>query len=484
MKKIILTIIVLACAGFISAYAQNVKITAGSVGVMNLDVVRLDDTIRLSMDVDISKLTVKGNNTAVMIPVLSNQEEGKELELPAIELMGRRAWLYNLRNDIMSVTMEPYYVEKYKRKSNRIIGYSVSVPYERWMNGSTFLLREGGCGCDNELALVDSTTLERIYYPVYNPVYSLPYMEPVPEPVKVRSVKYSAYINFKVDRYEILENFRDNARELSSIIESIDVIREDPDITVKSISIVGWTSPDGSVPHNETLSWNRAHSLADYVASKTGIEQQSIFSSGKGEDWAGLDSIVSASTGFPEEVLAIIRDSSLNYDARDRKLAGMGGGIYRRLLDEVYPLLRRSDYEITYNVRKFNIEEAAGLIDTHPEKLSVAEMYKVADSCSRDSVERSRIMLIAARTYPSDTVAVINAVALLAGSGDYEGALQLLDSSPEVGAPSMLNAKGYVFAMAGRIEDAKIAWTMAVTAGSKEAEYNLSELEKHLESMK
>lgn len=483
----ILIVSVSVSAGAVSAYAQNVKVTAGAVEVMNLDVVRQNDTINLTMDMDISGMSLKGNNTAVLIPVLSNQEQGVEMELPAIELMGRRAWLYNLRNDIKSVTEEAYEVSRFPRKSERkspvIIGYSISLPYERWMNGSTVILREGDCGCDNELAVVDSTLLERIYYPVYVPVYVLPYMEPAPEPVKVRRKEFSAYINFKVDRHEILENFRDNSRELASILESIHVISDDRDISVRTISITGWTSPDGSVSHNQALSSRRANSLADYVASKTGIVRDSIITSGNGEDWAGLDTIVSSSAEYPEAVLAVIRDTSLDYDARDRKLAGMEGGVYRRLLDEVYPLLRRSDYVITYNVRSFDLKEATGLVETAPDKLSVGEIYKVADSYSSDSVARSRILLIAARTYPADTAAVINAAALLIDNGDYEEALRLLDSSPEAGAPSMLNAKGVAMVKAGRLEDARHVWTRAAAAGSKEAEHNLAELEKHLKSL-
>ena len=104
----------------------------------------------------------------------------------------------------------------------------------------------------------------------------------------MRAESHSAYINFRVDRYEILENYKSNNTELASIINSIDRVKEDADLTITSISIEGWASPEGTEQHNKILSQNRANSLADYVTAKTGIARASIHATGMGEDWAGL----------------------------------------------------------------------------------------------------------------------------------------------------------------------------------------------------
>ena len=50
------------------------------------------------------------------------------------------------------------------------------------------------------------------------------------------------------------------------------------------------------------------------------------------------------------------------------------------MLQHVYPGLRHTDYVIEYVVKHYEVKDARRLIYTHPEALSVEEMYQVAKS--------------------------------------------------------------------------------------------------------
>ena len=86
-----------------------------------------------------------------------------------------------------------------------------------------------------------------------------------------------------------------------------------------------------------------------------------------------------------------------------------GGRPYNWLLQHVYPGLRHTDYIIEYVVRRYPVKEARRLIYTHPEALSLEEMYLVAQSYDEGTDGWLDALLIAARQYPEDKTANLNA---------------------------------------------------------------------------
>ena len=119
-----------------------------------------------------------------------------------------------------------------------------------------------------------------------------------------------------------------------------------------------------------------------------------------------MPSFVSAAR---EELLAVI-DNDEEPDEKELSLKQVAGGKpYRWLLDHVYPGLRHTDYVIQYVVRHYPVKEARRLIYTHPEALSLSEMYRVAQSWPEGSDDWLDALLIAARQYPEDETANLNA---------------------------------------------------------------------------
>lgn len=486
MKKTILYTLSVVALAMVSFTASAQKVAENQVEVKDLSVTNSNDRVHIAMNIDISQLEVGGDETMVLTPVM--KREDKSVELPSIEVMGRRAWLYWMRNGEQTVTKSPLYAEREATRTERkegkkqLVAYSAEVAYEPWMKDAIISINEGSCGCSLALVALGSTPLKQVLHDKYEPHYLLAFVEPNPEPIKVREESHTAYINFWVDRYVILENYRNNKVELASILNSIDRVHQDEDLTITSITIEGWASPEATQAHNQTLSQNRANSLADYVSMKTGIERERIEAIGRGEDWVGLRKLVDATPGllYRDKVYALIDDPALTLDEKDYRLSQlMPPTIYQRLMNEMYPKLRRNDYRIIYSVRNFNLEEARALIDQNPYKLSIDEMYQVAGSYERGSKEYQHVMAVAAETYPHEVAAAVNAAVIKLNNGDCEGAVAILKLTDQEDANVQLTM-GYAYAVCGNNDKAREAWQKAAAQGSAEAMHNLKELEKSL----
>ena len=112
---------------------------------------------------------------------------------------------------------------------------------------------------------------------------------------------------------------------------------------------------------------------------------------------------------YRNELLDVI-DKKMDLDEKEELLKKVGDGKpYQWLLKHVYPGLRHTDYVIEYIVRQYPVKEARDLIYTHPEALSLNEMYSVALSYETGSDGWLDALLIAANQYPDDKVANLNA---------------------------------------------------------------------------
>ena len=482
-------IVIYIIALLFTAPAMAQQIMEGTGEVTNLSSTRKGNKVEMTMDIDISNLEIGADETVILTPTIEKGD--KSLELPSVEVMGRRQYLYHKRNDDITATEDPFYAERKAKRAERKAGqkqsvaYSTEIEFQEWMRGATVKIKESSCGCNPELVALGESPVGRFLHEIYNPNYIWSFIEPEPEPIKVRDESLTAYINFKVDRYEILEKYKNNEGELAAMINSIEKVDDDTDLTITSITIEGWASPEATQQHNQRLSENRAKSLADYVSAHTGIERSHIEAIGRGEDWAGLKAEVDKTPGLldRDKVYAIIAREDLTLDQKDQKFKDLTPPtIYQRLLNELYPRLRRNDYRIVYNVRNFNLEEARALVDSNPRKLSLSELYKVAGSYEKGSKEYNHVMEVAANTYPTVVAAAVNAAAVKMAAKDYNGALAILAKSDQNDA-RIISAKGNAYVAKGESQAALEAWTKAAEMGNADAKHNLVELNKHIESL-
>jgi tetratricopeptide (TPR) repeat protein len=352
----------------------------------------------------------------------------------------------------------------------------MTVPYEEWMRPASLILSEEASGCVNCGHVLDEYALLAPVLPdpvVFVPDYRITYITPPVEPVKERSDSYVCRINYVVDKWDLLRDFKDNARILDEVDKVITEIKNDPNLTITSCSVTGYASPEGRYERNVILAENRARTFMDYLRERHGWDMSTVSSEGRAEDWEGLRAAVAASPLIGRQIVLDIID---NRTGTERKTAMQALPSYRSvLLPEYYAPLRRNEYRVSYTVRGFSMEEAKELLKTRPQLLSLNELFMVANSYPNGSEEYKYAFDVAARMFPQDATANLNAGAVEIETGAYDAAIARLG---RLSTPEAWNDLGVAYAKQGNTAAAEANFRKAAAAGSADAAHNLEQLQR------
>lgn len=318
--------------------------------------------------------------------------------------------------------------------------------------GITYMLRE-------VVKTSRAVTTPVVYSRRLRELPDLPLLLPAIEEEKVRFIAGTAYLDFPVNETVIYPDYRKNKDELKRINASVDSALFDESIQILSISLHGYASPESPYSNNTRLATGRTAALVNYLKQSYQFEDGIFATQSTPEDWENLrafvdvcdrldperaplkaergkriDKVDKQVIGNREELLRVI-DSDLNPDHKEEVLKKVGGGKpYRWLYENIYPGLRHTDYLIEYKVQKYEVKDAKRLIYTHPEALSVEEMYQVALSVPEGSEAWYDALVIAARQYPENETANYNAAVASIRTRRMKDAQKFLNragSSPE-----------------------------------------------------
>lgn len=263
----------------------------------------------------------------------------------------------------------------------------------------------------------------------------LPLIIPDPEEVKARRILGRAFLDFPVNETVIYPNYRNNENELRRIQRTVDSALFDPSITITRISLHGYASPESPYSNNTRLATGRTESLKTFLIQKYGFKEDLFDNTFTPEDWGNLRGFLSnmsqrRSKGdfwydnkefvempsppavvskYRDELIEVI-DRDMDPDEKEQALRRVGGGEpYNWLYKYVYPGLRHTDYIIDYEVQPYTVKDSEKLIYTHPEALSLREMYLVAMNYEEGSDRWVDALFIAAKQYPDNEIANHNA---------------------------------------------------------------------------
>ena len=256
---------------------------------------------------------------------------------------------------------------------------------------------------------------------------------------------------------------------MQKIRGTIDIIRHDGDTRIVAVTIEGFASPEGPYAENERLAKGRTEALRNYVRGLYTFDPSIMRSSWVAENWAGLRKYVADSDLDDKNgILAVIDAENLEPDAREWKLKSAYPEQYRFLLDNVYPALRNSDYTVEYVVRSYtDIEEIKAVMKRAPQKLSLREMYAVAQSLETGSDEYREVFEVAVRMYPDDPAANLNAANIALGRNELDRAAGYLAKAGDT--PEAAYARGILAAKSGDYDRAARAFGDAAARGVKQA---------------
>lgn len=438
---------------------------ASGAQVEDAGIVRLRDSVVISMNIRLDGMKVESNRSVVLQPLLAT--DAKTAWLPAIEVMGRRRHLYYERNDHQVYAEGPVQVVKRQKGEEQSLTYRTALAYAPWMDNARLTVTEDLCGC-GQVEENGETLLARADVAF---VPRLAYVSPQAVTRKTRELRGTAYLDFPVNKTTIYPDYRRNPQELGKIRATIDTVRHDPDATIASISIKGFASPEGTWAGNTRLAKGRTEALKRYVIDRYDFSDTLFATAYEPENWEGLRAYVQQTGLKDKQKILDIIDSDLQPDPKEAHLKREHPEAYRMLLEECYPGLRRSDYVVTYVIRGFNVQEAREIIRTQPQKLSLQEMFAVAQTYEPGSPDFNHVFDVAVRLYPDDPVANLNAANALLQAGLTEQALPYLDKAGNT--PEAQNARGVTLLQQGRYDEALPLLKQAQAAGLKEAEENM-----------
>lgn len=461
--KCSLLVMGIACASPLNA--QNTLI-GNQVKVENLTASHAGDKMIVSMDMILDKLQVSSNRSLVFTPFLLSHNNTDTTKFTPVMVNGRKQHIMYERGNRRK--KYPKLVEVRRNDGQQAVKYVDQVPYENWMKSYQLKVAEDLCGCGNILEENTSTLMNHEGKAPYAPFITV---KPDAELRKERHIEGKAYLDFPVNKTTIYPKYRKNPSELAKIIETINVVKNDKDVQIDSISIHGYASPEGKLENNRRLAQGRAAALQDYV-SRSFKMSPSYMSKVEStpEDWEGLRKAVSEGNFSDVKGMLAIIDGTQNLDAKEAQLKKTYPSEYKNLLENTYPALRHSDYMVKYTVRPFNLEESKEVYKKNPANLSAEEMYVLAKDAGFETKEGHEILRTAAQLNPDNATANLNAAqaslqegnlndaakfaaksgdtavakytkgAVKMAQGDYDAALDLMQQAKDAGMPQASEA--------------------------------------------
>lgn len=441
------------------------------ISVENLRMGRNGGYIAVDMLWDLSGLDVDDNRAVLLTPRLVNGNDS--LDLKSVGVYGRRRYYFYVRNGESMLSGKDEKSYKASEKPDTI-EYHNMVPYAEWMNGSVLSLHRSDYGCCNTLLAERNGMLGRhteTFFP------KLVYVRPQGQIEKRDSLEGSAFIDFPVNQTVIYPGYRRNTVELGSIQSSIDSVRSDIDITITSVWLKGYASPESPYVHNKELAIGRTVALKKHIQQLYRFEGDVIMTDYEPEDWVGLRRYVERSNlEHRMEIIALI-DGDLEPDAKELEIKRAYPVEYHFLLQNCYPALRHTDYRIAYTIRSYSdVEEIKRIMRERPQKLSLNEFYLVAQECEPGTDEFAEVFETAVRMFPDEAIANLNAANATMRRDDLTGAKRYLAKAGD--SPEAVYARGALAIRQKDYDNARRYLNEAKSLGLEQAGITLEQLEK------
>lgn len=453
----------LAAPCALQAQTDSPRLADNSIVVENKKVEQTGHNLVVDLTFNMDSLHLRSNQRLVFTPIVRSTG-GQERTMPQIIVNGRKQDISYKRYAHKDYPDDAQVVRR-KNGTAQSYEYNAIVPYEEWMKNADVVIAEDLCGCGN-VEEQDQTVIQRLRTPY------MAYLRPKAEARKARTEEGRAFIDFPVDKTTLYPDYRNNPRELDKIVNTINLVKEDKNVSITCIEIHGYASPEAPYNYNARLAEGRAKTLTDHVRRLVNLEDRLFKVTSTPEDWDGLrEAVLSSNLEHKQEILDIIDDNKLTPDTRERKIKSNYPKEYRFMLDTYYPALRHSDYVVSYTVRPFSVEEAKEILRTKPKQLSLEEMYLVAQTYEPGSDEFNEVFQTAVHLYPEDETANLNAACAEIERGDYKAASRYLAKAGN--SPYAAHARGVMAMKQGNDDEARRQFTIAAQGGVKEAQQNL-----------
>ncbi len=305
----------------------------------------------------------------------------------------------------------------------------------------------------------------------------------------VRSFNKSFDLKINFDRAKsVVKPTELKDKDILDLISWLRVAQTNPKITINSIDIKGYASPDGEESKNETLSSDRAREARTALIALMKKEKITAYTdtskymlSKFGEDFEGFKSQLAITTSISEaDKNLFIRILEMSKDPKQRETEMINlGKSYTALEKDVFPAIRRTSIVVNYTIAGLTDDELKVASVSKPDSLGVEELLFVAGKLTTDLNEKARLYEVAAKNFSGDYRTHNNLGAVKYLQNKMPDAKKSLEKAVSVkdNAVSKNNLAGIALLEGDRTQARKL---MNQTKGSKDAAsvgYNTAILE-------
>ena len=146
--------------------------------------------------------------------------------------------------------------------------------------------------------------------------------------------------------------FKNNAATLDAATKGLRAIVYNSNLRIYKVYVIGAASPEGGKALNARLGHDRAEGVKTFLKNiEPRLTDSDFVVISKGEDWEGAVKIAESfdrESGY-DAISGIFKDSA-NPEAKKSKMKRLQGGrIWRKLISDYYPSLRRTDIYVLYS---------------------------------------------------------------------------------------------------------------------------------------
>jgi hypothetical protein len=436
-----------------------------------------DDSVQLLLRFDLGALRLPAQHTLTLRPRLV-AASGDTLRLPYLLVNGRQRQKDFLRGQTLGYD-KPDPERLAVLSGKQVYLYKQTIGYEDWMRRARVEVLNERCDCDGKAALAQTVKpAGRLRGEGADlPRLRVAYLRPEAEAVKHRAETADIFLDFPLASTDIYPGFGRNPAELEKAEILLGELAGDKDVQVTGVHVTGYASPEGEEDYNFHLAQGRAVALAGFLSAHSGLPASLFRVTPGGEDWDGMLRLLPS--GLSAQDAEAVKDI-LRYDApgeRKQQLKALDGGcLWQSLLDSVFPRLRRVESRIEYTVRGFDIEEALERLRSHPQQLSLNELFLVANTYPQGSADYRHVFETAVRYFPDDPVANLNAAAAALAAGQDRQAATYLKKARR-GNAAYYNNVGVLLLRQGKAERGRHFLELAAGRNSQAAKDNLRKLQ-------
>ena len=480
-----LLLLLALCFGGGAVYGQVAY--KGQLYINNESFQRQGDLLHVYMKVSYDNAAIGSGESLTFTPALKT--DSNIVHLSSVVINGyrkekaerRAAVLEHRRRSNVAVVVRESHTGK------RSFIYDTTIPYKDWMENGSVYIESEECNCNGHRAHIYEDCV----------LASIPFTNEPRESVDplVKNETLLAWVQFlKPEAQEgnsfakrgVISWYRDKG--LSNLNENkqnrsiFDIISADIKnalqyygTTLTKVNVTGYGAPIGDYQKNETQAMDRSLSLKHCLMGNHLTNKNSLEVTWVTEDWDSIAALVSNSNmSLKEAALDIIKSVDV-VNGREKVLEDLNHGVpYDYIRHNIFPQVCRVVYTLNFDRQGMDAQTGRLMVKNNPSTMSLSDFYTVAMSYKAGSREFNDIMDLAARLFPDNPEANIDAAAVALTRKETKLARKyLLRWQTD---PRAYNNMGLLYLLEGNKDKAEVYLQMAQAGGVEQASIMLKYL--------